>query len=348
MGKSIKSQDGKIEVKYDEVTHVCICLSTYALLQYVLLMEEDVVKKRTCYFMSNHISASISDKLPTIKLLQGNGIKKRFIKVWRNLFSRLQYPFLRRSVIYAQDHGYLIPIIGKLHYSLLSDGPHCLSYMLSIDTYNAIERRKHSLRGAIEKMLFGAITLYPLATGKQCDKIFLTEMDDVSVCYAKPVQINSLSELWNRSSPSKKHFISYLFDVTESDVELLKSRPLMFMSQPIVEDFGLSTNEYISLLSTIFRRYDQRKLIIKTHPRDKFQYQKYFSDIIVFEKSVNSQLLSLFGICPQKVITICSTSVESFPDSTEVDWIGVDCHPKIQSHYDCSVTPHRKYQKITL
>lgn len=346
--KSIKSQDGKLEVKYYEVTHVCICLSIYALLQYVLLMQEDVVKNHTCYFMSEHIRESVSDKLPTIRLDQGSGITKRFYKITRNFFSRIKYPFINQAAIYAQDHGFLIAIIGKNHYSLLSDGPRFLTYTHSIDTYIKKDKMRHTLRGFLESILYGEITLYPMARGKQCDKIFLTEEEDAKVCYNKPVQVDSLVQLWNASTSSKKQFILSLFDIADSDVSLLKSRPIMFMSQPIIEDYGLSESEYVSLLSAIFTRYDQRKLIVKTHPRDTFQFKKYFPDVIVFEKPINIQLLVLCDICPRKAITICSSSVEAFPDNTEIDWYGVDCHPKIQAHYIVPVEPNRQYHKITL
>jgi len=306
------------------------------------------VKNHTCYFMSGHIRDTVSEKLPTIKLNQGEGVKRRVYKILRNFFSRIKYPFINKATIYAQDHGFLIPIIGNNHYSLLSDGPRFLTYTHSIDTYIRTDNKRHTLRGFLEKILFGEITLYPMARGNQCDKIFLTEKEDAEVCYNKPVQVNSLSQLWDASSLSKKQFILSLFDISDGDMAFLKSRPLMFMSQPIMEDYGLNKSEYVSLLSAIFSRYDQHSLIVKTHPRDEFQYQKYFPDVIVFEKPINIQLLVLCDICPRKAITICSSSVESFPDNTEVDWYGVDCHPKIQAHYVTPIEPNRHYNKITM
>ena len=39
----IKSQDGKLEVKYSEVQNSCMCVSLFALLQYLLLFDEDTI-----------------------------------------------------------------------------------------------------------------------------------------------------------------------------------------------------------------------------------------------------------------------------------------------------------------
>jgi len=270
--KIIKSQDGKIEVQYDDVENVCVCMSHYALLQYLLLQEENVIKN-TCFFFSEHINEQIVSKLPAVQLFIGSGIKKRISKISANLFSRIKYPFLRTAKIFAQDHGFPIGIIGGRNYSLLSDGPRFLATAQLIDTYKTKDSLRHSFRGFLESIMYGDITLYPMGIGNQCDEMFLTEFEDVPVCHIKKIHINSLEELWTNSSSSKKNLISYIFDVTHEDIQLLKSRPLMFMTQPISIDYGLTSDEYVQLLSDIFKKYRTKDIIVKLHPRDQFDYQ---------------------------------------------------------------------------
>lgn len=345
--KVIKSKDGKIEVRYDDVENVCVCMSHFALLQYMLLQDENSIKK-TCFIFSEHIDKKIVKRLPAIQLFYDNGIKRRLNKIKIHLFSRLKYPFLSKAKIFAQDHVFPIGIIGRNHYALLSDGPRFLTAAQAIDTYQKRDRIRHSFRGFIESLLYGNITLYPMGIGNQCDELFLTEMEDVPVCHSKKVHVNTIRNLWDSSSISKREFISYVFDVTPDDIELLKSRPLMYMTQAIDIDYELSSDEYVQLLSKIFSHYEQDQLLLKLHPRDKFDYRKFFPKVAVYSKTINMQLLSLYDIRPEKVITIFSSSVESFPDEVQVDWFGIECHPKIKSHYTSRIVPNRKFNQMTL
>ena len=87
--------------------------------------------------------------------------------------------------------------------------------------------------------------------------------------------------------------------------------------------------EYADLLERIFSHYDYSQLLIKTHPRDHFNYVKYFPDIAVFDKPVNVELLSLFNFSFRKAVTISSAAVFSLPETIELDWFGPNIHPKI-------------------
>ena len=89
-------------------------------------------------------------------------------------------------------------------------------------------------------------------------------------------------------------------------------------------------------------------MIIKTHPRDTFNYQKYFPQIAVFNKPVNIQLLSLFDISIEKAITIYSSSVYELPENVKLDWFGPDIHPNIKKYTGDNCIPPRPYNQMSL
>ena len=62
--KYVTSADGLYRVNYKEVENVCISGSLYALMQYLLLFDEEVATRHTCYFLGYAVNEDISRKLP--------------------------------------------------------------------------------------------------------------------------------------------------------------------------------------------------------------------------------------------------------------------------------------------
>lgn len=132
-----------------------------------------------------------------------------------------------------------------------------------------------------------------------------------------------------------------LFDIAPGDVDFLNSRPNLFFSQPLMNDCGLTETEYVDILSKIFQNYPPNSVIVKTHPRDTFDYAGHFPNVAVFSKPVNSQLLNFIGVLPQKIITINSTAIEGFLESIECDYYGSHIHPKLHSYFGDGYKPNR-------
>ena len=139
-----------------------------------------------------------------------------------------------------------------------------------------------------------------------------------------------------------------LFGVNTDDAQRLIGKNIMFLTQPLVQDNILQENEYLTLLQSIFNHYDRSKVVIKTHPRDTFPYKQYFPDIEVYDKKVNIQLLLLSGVRLQKAVTICSSSINAFPNEVEADWFGTGMHPNLRQFYGEEMKPFRPYNQMTL
>ena len=139
-----------------------------------------------------------------------------------------------------------------------------------------------------------------------------------------------------------------LFGVNMDDAQRLIGKDIMFLTQPLVQDNILQEEEYLTLLQSIFKHYDRSRMIVKTHPRDSFPYHRYFPDIEVYDKKVNIQLLLLSGVRLQKAVTICSSSINAFPDEVEADWFGTGVHPRLGQFFGNDLCPYRPYNQMTL
>lgn len=353
--KSIKSQDGKLEVKYSEIQNSCMCVSLYALLQYLLLFDEDTIKNHTCYFLGYAVNEEISRKLPGYHFNVKQTINKTFTpsrwldKLHLRLIRNAKFPFLKDTEIYAQDLGFLSSLIGGQSYSMLADGPNFLTMNMQPDSAEFLrqEKRRHSLQGKAERILYGNVAVHTLGNNPQCKAFYLTEENTSPVLGNKKVIINSFQELWQRSSDTKKQFILDLFGVNRQDSRILEERTTMFLTQPLVQDNVLTEGEYLSLLRSIFSHYDLSKMVIKTHPRDMFDYKKHFPDVAVYDKKINIQLMLLSGVDIQRAVTICSSSINAFPNEVEADWFGPTAHPAIEKFYG-KMKPFRPYNQMTL
>lgn len=346
--KTIKSQDGKIEIPYSEIRNSCMCVTIYALLQYLLLFDEETTRKHTCYFTGYGVDETISRKLPGFHFDVRQTINKTFTpsrwldKMHLRLVRNAKFPFLKDTEIYAQDLGFLSSLIGGQSYSMLADGPNFLTMNMQPDSAEFLrqEKKRHSLQGKAERILYGNVAVHTLGNNPQCKAFYLTEENISPVLKDKPTHINSFQELWQRSSESKKQFILDLFGVDGQDSQILEGRTTMFLTQPLVQDSVLTEGEYLSLLRRVFSHYDLSKMVIKTHPRDMFDYWKHFPDVAVYDKKINIQLMLLSGVDIQKAVTICSSSINAFPNEVEADWFGPNAHPAIEKFYG-KMTPFR-------
>ena len=354
--KSIKSRDGKIEVKYDEVENVCICVVIYALLLYLLLHKLETIKKHTIYIFDESVAQNIRSKLPSVFIRTGYPhtlkykIYRKFIRLYTALTRNIKHPYIKNANIYAQDGTFPAMLIGKNKYALLTDGP--LFFTTNANEGSAylekFVKKSKSFVGKLEKLIYGTPFVANFGNNTQCSKIYLTEENESPLLKGKNVEIVSLKKLWNESEYDKKQFILNLFNISPKDIDLLNSYSIYFFSNPIVVDNILSKNEYFEILNKIFSKYDQSKMIIKTHPRDTFNYQKYFPQIAVFNKPVNIQLLSLFDISIEKAITIYSSSVYELPENVKLDWFGPDIHPNIKKYTGDNCIPPRPYNQMSL
>ncbi len=355
MSKTYKSEDGKVSLKSEDITHVCIAPSLYPLMQYIMLKDIDTVKKHTFYIFTDVISKDIRRHFPCVHYKHDSGtftqnLKKRLDKFAILLFKNFKFPFLKTARIYALDLTYTCLFIGRKKYALLSDGPSCLTSNMQENSAAYIRQKDKakSVLGKVQRLIFGDVFIYNWGNNSQCQELFMTEENTSPVVDDHKTHVKSLKQMWNEASNDIKDFLLEIFSLTKDDIASLNSRPLIFFTQPMTTDCSMSKNEYAEVLRKILSLYNPNELIIKTHPRDSFDYQKLFPEALVYRKPVNAQLLELTGVQPKKVITICSSSVEAFSEDIECDYFGSCVHHKIEQHFGKEYFPNRTFNKICM
>ena len=349
MNRHCKQQLEKYGMKMEDVTHVCVASNLYPFIQYYLLMDDDTVFHHTYYFFNDTIPENIQQHFPcSVYKYINRSIKdkifKRVHKIQLRYFKYSQFPFLQSAEIYAYDIPYLNLCIGNRPYKLLADAPCYLTLLTQENSQEYIRNEEHanSLSGKIQAFFFGDIYIHFHGNNSQCQTILLTEENTSPVLKGKEVLIQPLNTLYESSSKEKQTFLKNVLHISDRDIDFIKSRPNLFFSQPMTKDCGLTEAEYVDVLARLFKNYPPHSIMIKVHQRDTFDYKKYFPDVELFSKPVNSQLLYIFGLRPKRLFTICSSAIEGYPESIECDYYGVHLHPKIEHFFGNSYKPSRK------
>ena len=316
-------------------------------------MDDEIVFNHTYYFVNETIPEIARQKIPcscfdyySKSFIQK--LRRRLQKIRLRLCKYQDYPFLKTAELFAYDLPFLSLCIGNHSYSSLSDAPNWLT-VTQPGSANYIRRQKkaNSLLGKIQSVVFGDIFVHYLGNNKQCKAFYLTEKNTSPVLEGKSVYIHTLESMYENSSVKKRQFLVDMFGITREEINLFSKHPNLFFSQPFLHDCDITEEEYIELLQKIFRKYPKESIIIKTHPRDDFDYAKYFPELAVFSKSISSQFLYMIGVRPHKLITIASTAIEGFPESIECDYYGTSIHPKVEKLMGKNIVPGRKVNFIS-
>ena len=338
-----------------DITHVCICGSAYALLQYLLLEEEDVIRNHTYYIVGSGIKSEIASRLPEYTQFETtpcqtlwHKIKRVFVKLNLRYVRNKRFPFMQTAKIYAQDYLYPIIAIGQRPYNMLQESPlhMTVNYGKNSQDLKRVQTHLQSLSGRLEQRLYGKVLLSLPASTVQCQKIYLTEPNDSPLLAGKECEILSLASLWEHSSETKKDFVRGIFHVSREEVQVPQGS--VFLTQPLVDDGILTASEYKALLDKLFSHYQSTELCIKVHPRDTYDYSTNFPNFRLMNKPINLELLFLIGWKCDCVISICSTAVNAVPEGIEVEWYGAEVHPKLSAYFGDTMLPCRKYRKMEL
>lgn len=337
------------------ITHVCICGSAYALLQYLLLEAEDVIKNHTYYMVGSGVKPEIASQLPQYTIFDTapchtlwQKIKRVFIKLNLRCTRERLFPFMNTATIYAQDYMYPIITIGKRPYCMLQESPLHMTVNYGKNSQDLERARNHqqSLSGKVEQWLYGEVLLSLPASTTQCQKVYLTEANDSPLLVGKECEIHTLTSLWEQASNTKKDFVRSIFHISKEEVQVPQGN--VFLTQPLVDDNILTASEYKALLDKLFAHYPSSELCVKVHPRDTYDYTTNFPNVQLMTKPINLELLFLLGWKCNRIISICSTAVNAIPNDVGVDWFGTEIHPKLIAYFGSTMLPHRKYRKVEL
>jgi len=321
-----------------KITRVCLTGCVYTLFFYLLYSSEDEIKN-TFFFFCTGVAKELCGKFSRKYFFD---LSKKWYWIWilRLSFIMIKklfcWRFLKKAEIYGHDHlGWSDMLIGHKKYHLIEDGPYILSIYKRRKRYKdycdfwenkhfyLIKRLVRLLVGQVYKAIFGA--------NKQCIEVILS-VDDEAPYPTGRKTIKSLEEMYNAASNEKKEFILNVFDISGS-LDILKTKSIIFLTGCFAADKVITEEEEIQICRDSLLRYNLSDVVIKPHPRNSINYEKYFPGVYVFKQYVPMQLINLIGITFKKAITVCSSSALLLPKETEVIWLGTKIHPEIYKRY---------------
>ena len=317
---------------------VCITGTVYNLFLYLLIstLEE---YNRTFFFVGHGIPEEVRNKIDNKRFMPYTGLtqhEKKWAIIKCKLLSRIYYPFLDNSKIFAQDHYPYMPyIVGNRKYTFIEDGPNIFSITQPTEMWkcNAQYLRSRNFWQKLKDNFVSKAIAGIMANNELCTEVIVTTPDYISYLDGKKFTQIDIKKLWENSSVEKKKNIMRIFDISDDDITYLSKKKNILFTQPFAVDGELTEEEQFSLYKNSLSKYNLNDVIIKTHPRDTFDYKKYFPECLVFSKPVPFQLLDLFNIRFNTAITVCSTAVTSIPYDIKIDWIGASVHPNILKNF---------------
>ncbi len=307
----------------------------YALLIYMLYTNDDMLKHTTYYIGPNLSSYNLEKKvvMPPIEPYTLKELIKYRLKCLK--YRRI----LKKTPIFAQDHlPFSAPLLDNLPYILIEDSP---NYFTVLTTRIPKEPPfEPSLGSYWQNFQVGRIYRRYGGYNPWCKKRLVTSASDADM-FRKiklPFQQISLDTLWNQASPWKKSYIKNVYSMPSTGI--LEERKIVLFSQPLIKDAHLSIEDFVAIYKPYIERYGAENILIKLHPRDDFDYKKYFPKVETLKTKAPQQLLSLMGAKFKIAITVSSSAVSSLNQDCKIIWLGTEIDPRIVQVYG-HVSPPR-------
>lgn len=308
-----------------KIQRVCALDTMYTLLQYLLISTEEEMNSTFFFWLDNiddGVKKHFKDMNATIKPRMG---------FWQLLYyyyiiSPLKWPFLLDKKVkrFGSDHiGFECIVCRKYPFELLEDGLLCY---VDDYPYKWKSKRLHKFKSFLIGPLFSPKER--VGQEKTCTKIHLTGIKDSSILEDPRVVLQSFPEMWNLSPYSKKRKILDVFGIKDEMLDNLRRRKWIVLTQPFSEDNVISEELKIAVYRKIINQIDDiHSVVIKPHPREKTDYEKYFPGVKVLKSKAPIQLFSLCGIQFENMCTVCSTAAYGFPYNYNLYYFGTEIDP---------------------
>lgn len=168
---------------------------------------------------------------------------------------------------------------------------------------------------------------------KRINKYYATEMAPKNLEYEEKIERINLKELWEKKSKEEKKEILNIFNVDSMILEKISSKKIILFTQPLSEDGIIGEREKIELYKKIITKYNEKELVIKTHPREKIKYEEIFRKYLIIKESFPSEILSFIGFKPEKAVTIFSSAVFGVGGNVKIDFYGTEIHEKLYNKF---------------
>lgn len=300
-------------------TKVCSVSTIYSLLIYLLINSEEDIKENTFFFFAKSIDKSIRQRFHNHQYIDFSEYFRKYGWLGALIYSikfhylaPYRWPFIKTAEIYGHDHTLETAsiLMNNQTVIVLEDGAANYELNRLPTTYKTLKR--WIVGKFVTKEHFGY--------SNQVQKVILTGLKPIPEEIQDKVQIIDIFELWTKSSEQKKKLILDYYSVTDSDIENLKSKSAILLTQPLSSGARavVSDQQLISIYRDIINGIGRENLVIKLHPRDTIDYQSIFPDVLIFDKPIPFEIFVMLGVRFNDAHTINSTAVYSLPKPVEI------------------------------
>ena len=291
----------------------------YSILIYMLLNNE---WRDSIFVLNNKLDNkflnNFQKKVKKLYIFKQYKIKKYYFKYILEYFKLYFFLLKQNNIkIYGNDDLEYFFSFGNDIF-LIEDG--LLNY----------KKKKQSIIEVLKKIIKLKNPFYKsLGYSNSVKKIYLTGLAPIPKEIKDKVEIINLKNLWSKKSEEEKKEILDIFGFNERTISKIKNKKNILLTQPLSEDGFISEKEKIELYKKVIINYLEKDLVIKTHPREKTDYKKYFPEIEILNQSFPAELFDLLDIKFETAITIFSTAALNFSKNSKVDFYGTKVHPNL-------------------
>lgn len=231
-----------------------------------------------------------------------------------------KWPFLATAKIYGQDHLFFVSSLTyNRSINVIEDG---------LNSYNNnIFAASYPMRTFENWFYYGPKYSDPqFGAAKYAKKVYLRGFAPIVDQLKRKAEIIDIDSLWNSKSDSYKEKILSIFNVDSDDLNNLKGRDVILLTQPYAR-LGVPENELMAIYRRMIEPFDRSRVIIKVHPTDSANYREAFNDVFVYDKIVPMELLTMIGNHFLEALTIASTAVFTLPQPVKIHFAGHSVHP---------------------
>lgn len=318
------------------IKQTCIVDTPYSLALY-LLFSNDKDMMNTMFFVGTNMPQSIVNNLPNVKCFT-KGNKWGYFQMFKFRVKCLKYRrLLCKTKVFAQDHLFFsYGLLDNVNYTLLEDAPSFFRIYNNFDHFKYFY--KETPKGRLRNLLIGSNYGKMVGQNKNCINRLITSVPKDNYLPNAQFTLCNMYDMWKESSEFKQMFIKKVFDVKDDDFSYQNG--VIIFTQPFIEDCGLTEQEQMDIYKPYINKYSDYSIVIKKHPRDHFNYQKYFPNVRMMNTNAPMQVLSVMGLDFRIAVTVSSSAVTSMKKDTVIEWIGTNVNKKIFDVYgkiDCPV-----------
>ncbi len=151
-------------------------------------------------------------------------------------------------------------------------------------------------------------------THEYIQNVYLTHSHDDPLINDK-IKVLDIKKEWNKLSGHDKNNILRVFNLNTFSINNSNKETVLFITEPLSEDDLITLDAELEIYKELIEKFNDKRIIIKPHPRETKNYLELFPNVEVLEDSFPIELLELIGFTPDIVCSVCSTALLNFNHS---------------------------------